>query len=66
MCNPFCVEFVNGEFKIITKYTIKSYIWINGSWIIALMMEAVSVSETSVSFYQTAWRNIQEDGYNEF
>jgi hypothetical protein len=28
---------------------------------IALMMEAVSISETSVNFYQTTWRNISED-----
>jgi hypothetical protein len=28
---------------------------------IALMMEAVSTSETSVSFYETTWRNIAED-----
>jgi hypothetical protein len=30
---------------------------------IALMMEAVSTSETSVSFYQTTRRNIPEDGH---
>jgi hypothetical protein len=30
--------------------------------LIALMMEAVSTSETSVNFYETAWRNIPEDG----
>jgi hypothetical protein len=30
---------------------------------IALMMEAVSASETSVSIYQTARRNITEDSY---
>jgi hypothetical protein len=29
--------------------------------IIALMMEAASTSETSVSFYQTTRRNIPED-----
>jgi hypothetical protein len=29
--------------------------------IIALMMEAVSTSKTSVSFYQTTWRNFPED-----
>jgi hypothetical protein len=29
--------------------------------IIRAMMEAVSSSETSVSIYQTAWRNIPED-----
>jgi hypothetical protein len=28
--------------------------------LIALMMEAASTSETPVNFYQTAWRNIQE------
>jgi hypothetical protein len=28
---------------------------------IALMMEAVSISETSASFYETARRNIPED-----
>jgi hypothetical protein len=27
------------------------------------MMEAVSTSETSVNFYQTARRNIPEDGH---
>jgi hypothetical protein len=27
---------------------------------IALMIEAVSTSETSVNFYQTKWRNIPE------
>jgi hypothetical protein len=30
---------------------------------IALMMEAVSTSETSVNFYQTTWRNIAEDSH---
>jgi hypothetical protein len=29
-----------------------------------LMMEAVSVSETSVSFYETARRNIPEDSHH--
>jgi hypothetical protein len=29
--------------------------------IVAMMMEAVSTSETSVSFYQTTQRNIPED-----
>jgi hypothetical protein len=29
--------------------------------LIALMMEAVSASETSVNFYQTTWRKIPED-----
>jgi hypothetical protein len=28
----------------------------------ALMLEAASTSETSVNFYQTTWRNNQEDG----
>jgi hypothetical protein len=31
--------------------------------IIALMMEAVSTSETLVNFYQTTWRNIPEDSH---
>jgi hypothetical protein len=30
---------------------------------IALMMEAVSTSETSVSYYQTTRRNIPEDNH---
>jgi hypothetical protein len=30
---------------------------------IALMMETVSTSETSVSFYQTTWRNVPEDSH---
>jgi hypothetical protein len=30
---------------------------------IALMMEAVSTSETSVNFYETTWRNIPEDSH---
>jgi hypothetical protein len=30
------------------------------SSIITLMMEAISTSETSVSFYQTAWHNMPE------
>jgi hypothetical protein len=30
---------------------------------IALMMEAVSMSETSVNFYQTTQRNIPEDSH---
>jgi hypothetical protein len=29
--------------------------------LVALMMEAVSTSETSANFYQTTWRNIPED-----
>jgi hypothetical protein len=33
------------------------------SGLIALMMEAVSTSETSVSFYQTTRRNIAEDSH---
>jgi hypothetical protein len=33
------------------------------SKVIALMMEAVSTFETSVSFYQTTRRNISEDSY---
>jgi hypothetical protein len=31
--------------------------------LIALMMEAASTSETSVSFYQTTWSNIPEDSH---
>jgi hypothetical protein len=31
--------------------------------IIALMMEATSVSKTSVNFYQTTQRNIPEDSH---
>jgi hypothetical protein len=31
--------------------------------LIALMMEAVSTSETSVDFYETTWRNILEDSH---
>jgi hypothetical protein len=34
---------------------------ITGPIIIALMMEAVITSETSVSIYQTTWRNIPVD-----
>jgi hypothetical protein len=30
---------------------------------ITLMMDAVSSSETSVSFYQTTWRNIPEGSH---
>jgi hypothetical protein len=30
---------------------------------IALMIEASSTSESSVNFYQTAWRNIPENSY---
>jgi hypothetical protein len=30
-------------------------------WLIALMMKAASISETSINFYQTTWRNHQED-----
>jgi hypothetical protein len=32
-----------------------------GLWLIALMMEAASTSETSVNFYQTTWHNNLED-----
>jgi hypothetical protein len=32
-------------------------------WLIALMMEAVSTSETSVNFYQTTRRNNPEDSH---
>jgi hypothetical protein len=32
-------------------------------WDIAVMMEAVSTSETSVNFYQTTRRNIPEDSH---
>jgi hypothetical protein len=31
--------------------------------LIALMMEEVSVSETSADLYKTTWRNIPEDGH---
>jgi hypothetical protein len=31
--------------------------------VLALMMETASTSETSVNFYQTAWRNIPEDSH---
>jgi hypothetical protein len=31
--------------------------------IIALMMEALSISETLVSFYETIWHNIPEDSH---
>jgi hypothetical protein len=34
--------------------------------IIALMMEAVSTSETSVNFYETSRRNIPEDSHIHF
>jgi hypothetical protein len=30
---------------------------------INMIMEAVSVSETSISFYETAWRNIPEESH---
>jgi hypothetical protein len=33
------------------------------SFIITLMMDAASTSETSVNFYQTIWRNISDDSY---
>jgi hypothetical protein len=36
---------------------------LTASIIIALMMEAVSTSETSVNFYQTTRRNIPEDSH---
>jgi hypothetical protein len=36
---------------------------LTASIIIALMIEAVSTSETSVNFYQTTQRNIPEDGH---
>jgi hypothetical protein len=32
-----------------------------GDSLIALMMEAVSTSETSVNFYDTTWRHIPDD-----
>jgi hypothetical protein len=32
-------------------------------WVIALMMEAASTSETSVNSYQTTWRNNPEDSH---
>jgi hypothetical protein len=35
----------------------------NDSWVIALMMEAASTSETSVNFYQTTRRNNSEDSH---
>jgi hypothetical protein len=35
------------------------------SEVIALMMEAIRTSETSVNFYQTARRNIPEDSHLE-
>jgi hypothetical protein len=31
--------------------------------LIALMMEAISTSETSINFYETTRRNIPEDGH---
>jgi hypothetical protein len=31
--------------------------------LVALMMDAVSTSETSINFYQTTRRNIPEDRY---
>jgi hypothetical protein len=31
--------------------------------LIALMMEAASICETSVNFYQTTWRNNPEDSH---
>jgi hypothetical protein len=40
-----------------------SLVEIDRSTIIALMMEAVSTSETSATFYQTARRNIPEDSH---
>jgi hypothetical protein len=30
---------------------------------VALMMEAASISQTSVNFYQTTWRSNPEDSY---
>jgi hypothetical protein len=33
--------------------------------IIGMMMEAVSTSETLVSFYENAWRNIRDVGYHQ-
>jgi hypothetical protein len=39
------------------------YLHHKGDEVIALMMEAVSTSETSVYFYQTIRRNIPEDSH---
>jgi hypothetical protein len=36
---------------------------LTASIIIALMMEAVNTSETSINFYQTTWCNIPEDSH---
>jgi hypothetical protein len=40
---------------------VATVLW--GVTVIVLMMEAVSTSETSVNFYQTARRNSPEDSY---
>jgi hypothetical protein len=44
-----------------TERHSKSAVRIFGCCTIALMMEAVSASETSVNFYQTTRHNIQEN-----
>jgi hypothetical protein len=36
-------------------------VWLSGNRPIALMIEAVSTSETSVNFYESTWCNIPED-----
>jgi hypothetical protein len=43
-----------------SKKTLSSLFDLTFSWRLALMMEAVSTSETSASFYQTTRRNIPE------
>jgi hypothetical protein len=51
------------ENKISKRFIIRNW---EGESIIALMMEAVITSETSVNVYQTTWRNIPEDSHHQF
>jgi hypothetical protein len=50
------------RFQFLTAVSMKmTFFW--DVAIIALMMEAVSTSETSVNFYQATWHNIPEDSH---
>jgi hypothetical protein len=57
---------VNVSFQVLTAAIMKMAVfWVFTQHIlaIALMMEAASISETSVNFYQTTQRNNPEDSH---
>jgi hypothetical protein len=53
LCCAICYKLTNVS-EVLTSSIIRAYI-------IALMMEAVNISDTSVNFYETSLRNVPKE-----